>query len=200
MVFGPFSKSTNEDEDRLAKRADQGSARADRSFQDRNITENRENTDTLRAEDRRAMLRDVNTVLPQAPDLPGYHTCWLTTTNNKDTLENRFRLGYSLVKPDELPGFCMATQKDSATAYDRIQVQEMVLAKIPNDLWRGDVIDLHHTEPNQRAKQLVDSVKIERDGKGRQIGYTGGEYQSGAADGYADLSRAPKAPTLYGIR
>ena len=184
---------------RVAKRSDNGDARANRLSDDRPITENRENTDTVRGAERYAMLRDVNTLLPVPPELPGFHLCWLTTTNNKDNLENRFRLGYSLVKPEELPGFCKNSQKDGDIVTDRITVNEMVLAKIPMDLWKGDMIHLHHTVPNESIQNLKDSVRIGQDGRGRNVAYTGGEFNSGVADGYASLG-GTKAPTLAGIR
>jgi len=193
-----LNTNTNSDA-RVAKRSDSGEVRASRSAEDRSITENRENTDTVRGAERYAMLRDVNTLLPIPPEMPGFHLVWLTTTNSKDSLETRFRLGYSLVKPEELPGFCKNSQKDGELTTDRITVNEMVLAKIPMDIWKEDMIYLHHTVPNESAKNLKDSVRIGQDGKGRNVAYTGGEFNSGVADGYSSLGAA-KAPTLAGIR
>lgn len=199
MALGnPFAKSSSDDE-RISKRTD--SVRGDRSASERDFTEDRENgdNDAIRGEERYAMLRDVNTLLPTPPELPGFHLVWLTTDNKKDSLENRFRLGYRLVHPNELPGFAMSSQKDSAVTSDRITVNEMVLAKIDLDLWKQDMIYLHHTEPNREAQALKDSVQISKDGKGRDVAYTGGEFKNGAADGYAYLGRT-SAPTLAGIR
>lgn len=180
------------------ERLNNAGPRANRPSADRAVTENRENADTLRSEERYRMLRDVNTLLPIPPELPGFHLVWLTTTNNKDTLENRFRLGYVLVKPEEMPGFCMSSQKDSVIMTDRISVNEMVLAKIPYALWKEDMTYLHHTLPNQSIKDLKDSVRIGQDGKGRNVAYTGGEFSSGVADGYNSLTAA-KMPTFAGI-
>ena len=171
------------DDERIAKRADNGSARANRISEDRAITEDRETSDSVRRRERQAMLRDANTLLPPAPDIPGFHTCWLTTTNNRDSLETRFSRGYTLVKRDELPGFALASQKSGDVTDDRITVNEMVLAKIPTDLWREDTIYLHHDLPTEWANNLRDSVKFSIDGKGRRVAYSGGEFQNGVSDG-----------------
>jgi hypothetical protein len=193
-----MASADNQDE-RIAKRADNGSARADRLTTDRTITENREKTDAVRAAERHAMLRDTNTLLPIPPDMPGYHLVWLTTTNSKDSLETRFRLGYELVKRAELPDFALNSQKGGDLTEDRISVNEMVLAKIPYDLWVQDMTYLHHTLPNESAKNLRDSVRIGQDGKGRNVAYTGGDFNGGVSDGFNSLGQA-KAPNFVGIR
>ena len=41
----------------------------------------------------------------KATRIPGWHLCWLSTTNSYDTIDKRIRLGYVPVKADELPGF-----------------------------------------------------------------------------------------------
>lgn len=193
-----MASADNQDE-RIAKRADNGVARADRLTSDRTTTENREKTDSVRAAERHAMLRDTNTLLPIPPDMPGYHLVWLTTTNSKDTIESRQRLGYELVKRSELPNFVLNTQKSGELTEDRITVNEMVLAKIQYDLWIQDMTYLHHTLPTESAKNLKDSVRIGQDGKGRNVAYTGGEFNSGVSDGFNSLG-AVKAPTFVGIR
>ncbi len=52
-----------------------------------------------------------NNALPDLPPIPGYHTIWLTTTNPRDSLAARSRLGYTPVRPDEVPGYEYATVK-----------------------------------------------------------------------------------------
>lgn len=186
-------------DERIAKRADNGSARTDRLTLDRSTTENREKTDSVRKQERYAMLRDTNTLLPIPPEMPGYHLIWLTTNNNKDTIESRQRLGYELVKRAELPDFCLNSQKSGDLTDDRICVNEMVLAKIRHDDWIEDMTYLHHTVPHESAKNLRDSVRIGQDGKGRNVAYTGGGFNSGVSDGYSHLGQA-KPPTFVGIR
>lgn len=186
-------------DERIAKRASGDVARADRLTLDRSATENRENTDSVRKSERHAMLRDTNTLLPIPPDMPGYHLVWLTTTNQKDSIEQRQRLGYELVKRSELPDFALNSQKSGEINDDRIMVNEMILAKILYEDWVEDMTYLHHTVPNESAKNLRDSVRIGQDGKGRNVAYTGGEFNSGVADGYNSLGSA-KAPSFAGIR
>ena len=143
------------------------------------------------------MLRDVNTLLPVPPQIPGYHLCYLTTTNQKDSLEYRFRVGYELVKPSELPGFAPA-QKAGEASSDRIMVNEMVLAKIPHDIWESDMKYLHHDLPLEQIQALKSRVHVGEDGKGNPLGYTGGEFKNGVSDGYAQLGRV-RAPSFAGI-
>lgn len=190
--------ASDKSDERIAKRASVSDARADRLSTDRSVTENRENTDAVRSADRHAMLRDTNTLLPVPPDMPGYHLVWLTTTNTKDTLEQRQRLGYTLVKPSELPDFSLHSQKSSTVTEDRIQINEMVLAKIPHDLWIQDMTYLHHTQPKEALDNLKNSVRIGQDGRGRDVAYTGGEFRGGIADGYAQTNL--RAPSFQGIR
>jgi hypothetical protein len=188
-----FKKSTLEDE-----RLNNADERANRLSADRAVTENREVTDAQRRAERFSMLRDVNTLLPVPPELPGYHLCWLTTTNNKDTLEHRYRLGYSLVKPEELPGFKLDSQKSGEATSDRIMVNEMVLAKIAHDTWIEHMTYLHHDLPQETMKNLRDSVRIGQDGRGRSVAYSGGDFKEGVSDGYNSLV-SNKVPTFAGI-
>jgi hypothetical protein len=183
-------------DERIAKRATASNSRSERA--DRRTTENRETSDQLRLEERHAMLRDVNTLLPVPPEMPGYHHCWLTTTNNKDPLEQRFRLGYELVKPSEVPGFCLSSQKSGEATSDRIMVNEMVLAKIDFHLWESDMKHLHHDLPLEQLNALKNKVQIGEDGRGRKVGYTGGEFSGGVSDGYAQLGKV-SSPTFAGV-
>lgn len=185
-------------DERIAKRAGNDAARGNRLTLDRSQTEDRENTDSVRRAERRAMLSDVNTLLPPAPDMPGYHTFWATTTNNKDTVEGRQRMGYTLVARAELPDFCLNSQKSGEISEDRIMINEMVLMKLPMDLWQEDMMYKHHELPSESIQNLKDSVRIGQDGKGRQVAYSGGEFNNGVADGYG-MTRLNR-PTLVGIR
>ncbi len=186
-------------DERIAKRADNGSARADRLTTDRSKTENRENSDTVRRAERRALLSDVNTLLPDAPPIPGFHLFWATTTNNKDSVEDRQRKGYSFVTRAELPDFCLSSsQKSGQSTEDRIMINEMVLMKIEQDMWEDDMMIKHYDMPRESIDALKNSVQIGNDGRGRKVGYTGGEFNSGVADGYGmtGLGR----PSLTGVR
>lgn len=192
-----MASADNQDE-RIAKRADNGSARANRLTLDRPQTENRDNTDSVRRAERRAMLNDVNTLLPAPPPILGFHTFWATTTNNKDSVENRQRMGYSFVTRAELPDFLLNSQKSAEATEDRIMINEMVLMKIRQEDWEEDMMYKHYELPSESIKNLKESVRIGQDGRGRQVAYSGGEFSNGVADGYG-ATRLGR-PTLEGVR
>lgn len=192
-----MAQAENQDE-RIAKRADNGVARSSRLSLDRSRTENREDSDSIRRAERRAMLNDVNTLLPKSPEIPGYHTFWATTTNNKDTVENRQRMGYTFVTRAELPDFLVNSQKSGESTEDRIMVNEMVLMKILQQDWEEDMLYKHHELPSEQIQNLKDSVRIGHDGRGRQVAYSGGEFNNGVADGYGMTGLGK--PTLAGVR
>lgn len=198
-----MAQQSNHTDERIAKRASNGEARADRLASERTVTENREASDNLRLEERLAVLRDVNTKLPQAPEMLGFHTCWLTTTNQSDSLEYRMRLGYELVKPEELPGFAAPTSQQSGqVSSDRICVNEMVLAKLPMDLAKAYMHEVHHRLPLEQLEGLRQQVQITRDGRGREVGYTGrdrdADFENGASDGFRKLSNN-RRPSFEGV-
>lgn len=200
-----FARDNRDTEDaRLAKRTGNVSAeRQSRAYTDRPNTQNRETSDAIRLRERRARLRDVNTVLPQPPKIDGYHLCWLTTTNSRDPLEHRMRNDYTLVHPSEMPGFLdqnrqESSQKESQVVSDRIMVNEMVLAKIPEDIFQDDVKMLHYDDPLNNIKDLQESVTSRFDGRGREMAFTGGEFKNGVAEGYKIMSRM-QGPNLNGI-
>lgn len=189
----------NSQDERISKRPTASSERGSRLSSERAITEDREIGDTERLVEKLAILRDVNTKLPSPPEIPGYHLCWLTTTNQSDPLEHRFRLGYTLVKPEELPGFSMQSQQGaSAVAGDRITVNEMVLAKIEKDTFIHYMKHLHHDLPLEQVESLNESVSITKDGRGRDIAYTGGEFRNSKTEGYS-APRTARPASFTGV-
>ena len=79
------------------------SRRPSRASQNRQVTQNRNSTDADRLELFR--MAHAQAALPDLPPIPGFHVCWLTSTNSKDSLAFRRRLGYEPIKPEELVGF-----------------------------------------------------------------------------------------------
>jgi hypothetical protein len=69
-------------DERLKKNSGEG--REDRAMQNRAVTENREISD----DDRLDMFRQqfFQAALPDLPKIPGFHVCWLTTTNPRTDL------------------------------------------------------------------------------------------------------------------
>lgn len=85
-------------------RKDLSVARGSRAAEDRRLSEDRTLTDDARFEMFRREL--YNDALPNLPEIPGYHCCWLSTNyQGGDTIHKRMRLGYELIRSDELPGF-----------------------------------------------------------------------------------------------
>ena len=74
-----------------------------------------------------------NSALPDLPPgiLPGFHLCWLSTTNNYDSIDKRMALGYEPVKASELgKGFEALGKMSSGKFEGCISCNEMVLFKI----------------------------------------------------------------------
>lgn len=197
MAFNPFVKSDNTDDERIAKR-DEGDSRRDRASSDRAITGDREVTDMVRGHERRAMLRDTNTLLPAPPAVAGYHSFWATTTNTKDTVESRQRLGYTFITRDEVPNYEFDKLKSGDTSSDRIMIAEMVAMKLPLEVWKEDMMDIHHNMPTEMARGIKDNIVKMKDGRGNDIAYTGGSFNGGMDEGFNSLGQA-KPPSLQGV-
>lgn len=187
-------------DERIAKRTNAGAARRGRPPIDRSEgRENRDSSDSIRRAERRAMLSDVNTLLPSPPKMPGYHLFWATTTNQKDSVEQRQRLGYEFVTQDELPDFHLSTQKSGEATTDRIMVNEMVLMKINEADWEDDMMYKHYDRPLEELQAMKSKISVMQDGTGRNIGFTGGDFKAGSADGFQTLGNK-FAPSLEGVR
>jgi hypothetical protein len=155
-------------DERLKKMADP--ARRSRAMDDRAVTENRELSD----DDRIDMFRNsfYQSALPDLPEIPGYHVCWLTTTNPRDSVQARFRLGYEPVKPEEVPGWEYATLKTGEYA-GLVGVNEMIAAKIPDRLYYRVMREMHHDAPLREEEKVtsdMDSMEARaRGSKSRMI-------------------------------
>lgn len=136
-----------------------GRRQATRHAQDRQVTEQRELTE----DDRLEMFRNqlFNDALPDLPDLPGYHMCWLTTTNPRDPIFRRMQLGYEPVKPDEVPGMAHATLKTGDYA-GMIGVNEMLAFKLPMSLYLKFMQEAHHDAPLREEDKLAEVAEMMR--------------------------------------
>jgi len=94
-------------DERLKKSPDL--VRQSRGATDRNVTEERAISDDDRVEMFRSQF--FNEALPDLPKIPGFHTCWLTTTNPRDSIQQRIRLGYEPIKAEDVPGWEYVTIK-----------------------------------------------------------------------------------------
>lgn len=161
----------NVEDDRLAKDIDVvGSVdRASRSSRDRKATEDRELTDKERLEMfRRKLFQDA---LPDLPKIPGFHVCWLTTTNPSDSIQHRMQLGYQLLTPDDVPGMEYATLKTGDYA-GVVGVNEMVAAKLPDSLYQAYMQEAHHDAPRREEEALqrtVDTIREQAESAGAKL-------------------------------
>jgi len=154
---------------------------------------------TMTQDDRRAFLRSefLQQALPSPPALDGFHTCWLSTTNQYDTIARRVRLGYEPVKPSDIPGHDLATMKTGEYA-GMIAVNEMLLYKIPQVVYEDMMALFHHELPNEQEEMLKANIELMAGGslsKGMPL-----ISEADMGDGTAELikRRSGRAPTDWG--
>ncbi len=113
-----------------------------------------------------------NDVLPSVKDGdPDMHYCWLSTTNQTDPIYRRQRLGYVLVKADELPEFRGDYRVSSGQFEGCIAVNEMVLSKIHKRLYQ-EIMKINHHERPLQEEELIrqNAVKPVHDREGNELG------------------------------
>lgn len=130
--------------------------RKSRATQNRAVTEDRVSSDAVRLEEFRMM--HAQAALPNIPTIPGYHVCWLTTNNPRDSLQQRIRLGYEPIKPEDVKGFDYAVGTEGATS-GLIHVNEMVAFKIELGLYNLYMQDAHHHQPAFEETKLTQRVE-----------------------------------------
>lgn len=130
---------------------DPGLSRADRALTDRTVIEDREVTELERLDAFRQSLH--NSALPNLPKIPGYHVCWLTTSNPRDSVHARLRWGYELIRSAEIPGWDHVTLK-SGDWEGCIGINEMVAAKIPLNLYEAYMREAHYDQPLAEEEKL----------------------------------------------
>lgn len=142
-------------DERLKKSA--APARENRAMEDRAVTENRELSEDERVEMFRQQF--FQSSLPDLPKIPGWHTCWLTTTNPRDSIQMRIRLGYEPVKPEDVPGWEYATLKTGDWS-GFIGVNEMLAFKLPISLYEKFMREAHHEAPLREEEKLTDTAEF----------------------------------------
>jgi len=146
-------------------------------------------------QERRKMWSDewTQSALPKVPEIPGWHLCWLSTTNGYDSIDKRMRLGYVPVKADELPGFDNYRVK-AGEDIGFIACNEMRLYKLPMEVYQEVMTEMHHEAPKEEADKVqvqVEQLQGNRDSSGRSLGSVEGE-------GFGNLNRNVQAPVFYG--
>jgi len=149
--------TVDHNDDRLKREL--GVARRARAMDDRQVTENRTVTDEERLEMFRMQMH--NDALPDLPPIPGYHVCWLTTTNPRDPIQRRTQLGYEPVRPEDAPGLEFATQK-SGEYVGFIAVNEMLAFKLPESLYQAFMKEAHYDAPLREENKLAETAEFMR--------------------------------------
>lgn len=177
---------------RLKKTLNAG-GREQRSSQDLNRAAPEEKF--ISKQERRKMWSDewTQSALPKVPEIPGWHLCWLSTTNGYDSIDKRMRLGYVPVKADELPGFENYRVK-AGEDIGFIACNEMRLYKLPMEVYQEVMTQMHHEAPNEESDKVqvqVEQLQGNRDSSGKSLGSVEGE-------GFGNLNRNVQAPVFYG--
>lgn len=135
----------------------------------------------LSASERRRLLRQgwVQEVLPSPPAIPGFHLCWLSTTNSTDPIHKRLQVGYTPVKISEVPGFDQ--YKIDGGQFDGcVQCNEMLLFKIPMEIYQDLMMIYHHDMPleqEQAIRERLDGMS-EQDSNGRSLLEVEGDFNT----------------------
>lgn len=149
----------------------------------------------ISAQERRKMFSDewTQSALPKLPEIPGWHLCWLSTTNSYDSIDKRIRLGYVPVKTEEIPGFENFRVKAGEHA-GFIACNEMLLFKIPMDVYQDIMLHMHHEKPMEESEKIrvqLENLQGARDSSGRSLGRVEGE-------GFGEIERSVPTPVFHG--
>jgi hypothetical protein len=131
------------------------------------------------SEERRRMFRSewLQEALPTPPEIPGFHLCWLSTTNQYDPIHKRLRMGYTPVKAEELPGFENFRVK-AGEHEGFVACNEMVLYKMPEEVYQDIMTEMHHNAPldeQEKIKVQQDQLLNAKDSGGKRLGQVEGD-------------------------
>jgi hypothetical protein len=125
----------------------------------------------MSAQERRKMWSDewTQSALPKTPVIPGWHLCWLSTTNNYDTIDKRMRLGYVPVTADEIPGFDSYRVK-AGEHVGHVSCNEMLLFKLPMDVYQDVMAQMHYEAPREEVERIFSQADAgAKDSSGRKL-------------------------------
>ena len=145
------------------------------------------------AQERRKMWSDewTQSALPKLPEMKGWHLCWLSTTNSYDSLDKRMRLGYVPVRADEFPGFDNYRVK-AGEHVGFVACNEMILCKIPEDVYQDIMLQMHHEAPMEEADKIrvqIENLQGSRDSSGKSLGQVEGE-------GFGQFDQSVRTPVF----
>jgi hypothetical protein len=150
----------------------------------------------ISAQERRKMWSEewTQSALPKLPTIEGWHLCWLSTTNSYDSIDKRMRLGYIPVKADEVPGV-EASRVKSGEHAGFVSCNEMLLYKLPMDIYQEVMTYQHHDRPREEAEKIkvqAESLQSQRDSNGRPLMSVEGE-------GFGSIEQQPsRTPIFHG--
>jgi len=136
--------------------------------------------DAMSKRERVEAFRDrwANNALPDIPEnaIPGMHLCWLSTTNNYDSIDKRMALGYEPVKAGELgKGFEALGKMSSGKFEGCVSCNEMVLFKLPEEIYQEVMRMMHLEDPLEHQRNITQQVRsTAQDGKGGRSILEGG--------------------------
>jgi len=114
------------------------------------------------------ILPDVNVVPGRDPEM---HYFWASTTNQTDAVYRRQRLGYVLVKSTELPTLAAEYAVKTGQFEGCISVNEMILMKIPQVLFKELMKINHHERPLEQEQRIQEEAAPRAaDREGRELG------------------------------
>lgn len=168
-------------------------ARRDRRSDDRELTQDRVLTDDERLQEFRQTL--FQSVLPDLPKIPGYHTIWLTTSNPADSIARRVRLGYEPLRAEDHPGWEHASLK-TGEYVGCIGVNEMVAFKLPLPLYEAYMREMHHDQPLLEEEKLTSVIEV-IENEAAQVAKRGKKgIKIETEEGWDDLAEARDAPVF----
>lgn len=178
----PVKRVRNSSESRDSRRSD-----------DRDTTMDRGVTDGERVE----MLRRTffQSALPDIPPIEGYHVCWLTTQNPRDPVHGRMRLGYELIKANEIPGFEHLGLK-TGDYPGVIGINEMIASKIPNHLYEAFMREVHFDQPLREEEAIYNNALAVSEDAARAA-KRGGQMKAPLIEaGTQDLGQGRESPSF----
>lgn len=128
--------------------------------------------------------------LPDLPRIPGFHMCWLTTTNPSDPIHRRLQQGYELLRADEVPGMENTSLKTGEYA-GYVGINEMIAAKLPEELYQGYMRIAHDEQPREQEE----SLNRRRDALAEDARRDGGEIYED--EGISELRRFAPSPRAF---
>ena len=145
-------------------------------------------------DERRKMWTDewTQSAMPKTPEIPGWHLCWLSTNNTYDSIDKRMRLGYVPVKADECSGFENHRVK-AGEHVGYISCNEMLLFKIPMDVYQDYMTHFHHDIPREEEEKVkiqIESLHDQRDSNGKLL-------MSVEGDGMGNFNQQPRGTPVF---